>query len=203
MNARSLPVPRPASQTPVRPGPEATPPHRADRDAFDRAARAFEARATHGVSGAALAATIADWATQLARAPGKQFDLAEREVIYLINSELNACHYCLSAHSFIAEKLANTAPDALLKVGYCHYELKEWAQAVEHLTAVLLNPPADCDSQSILQEAVGAASHLPEGLCRLAAACPAVRTDPTVPAAAVDSGCSSSTSSVGASARVL
>jgi polyhydroxyalkanoate synthase len=84
MNAPSRPVPRPVPPPPAQsataavPAPSTTSPHRSDRDAFDRAARAFEARATHGVSPAALAATIADWAIQLGRAPGKQVDLAER-----------------------------------------------------------------------------------------------------------------------------
>lgn len=68
--------------------------------------------ATYGHSPNALAGLLA----ASAELDKGQFGLAEREIIYLINSEVNACHYCISAHSFIAEKLAKESPDVLLKL---------------------------------------------------------------------------------------
>ena len=68
--------------------------------------------ATYGHSPQALGGLLA----ASAELEKGQFDLAEREIIYLINSEVNACHYCISAHSFIAEKLAKTDPTALVKL---------------------------------------------------------------------------------------
>ena len=58
--------------------PAAPPPHRTDRDAFDKSLRAVEARLTHGISPMALAGAWMDWAVEMARAPGKQAALVER-----------------------------------------------------------------------------------------------------------------------------
>jgi TolA-binding protein len=36
---------------------------------------------------------------------------------------------------------SNKAPDALLKVGYCHYELRQWPQAESTLNQVVQQYP--------------------------------------------------------------
>ncbi|MGS1116852.1 carboxymuconolactone decarboxylase family protein [Castellaniella sp. UC4442_H9] len=41
------------------------------------------------------------------------FTPAEQEVILLTISRENTCHYCIAAHSMIAEKVFNTPVDAL------------------------------------------------------------------------------------------
>ena len=44
------------------------------------------------------------------------FTPAEQEVIFLTISRENACHYCVAAHSMIAEKMSKVPPQALQAV---------------------------------------------------------------------------------------
>jgi polyhydroxyalkanoate synthase len=55
-------------------------PHDHPHETLDRATRALQARLTGGLSPHAAWAAWADWATHLARAPGRQLELAERAI---------------------------------------------------------------------------------------------------------------------------
>ncbi|MDX7018888.1 carboxymuconolactone decarboxylase family protein, partial [Klebsiella aerogenes] len=41
------------------------------------------------------------------------FTPAEQEVVLLVISRINDCHYCVAAHSMIAEKVSKVPPQAL------------------------------------------------------------------------------------------
>ncbi len=82
--AATVPPGRPTLPAPRRPDDPADLGVVADYRTFDRMLRAMQARATQGISPAAIGRNWADWGTQLAAAPGRQLVLATRAWLMLV-----------------------------------------------------------------------------------------------------------------------
>ena len=72
------------------------------------------------------------------------FTPAEQEVIFLTISRENDCHYCMAAHSMIAEKVSKVPPQALQAVREGHAiddtKLRALAGFVEEMVQTRGNP---------------------------------------------------------------
>ncbi|WP_264858380.1 carboxymuconolactone decarboxylase family protein [Burkholderia cenocepacia] len=91
------------------------------------------------------------------------FTPAEQEVVLLVISRINDCHYCVAAHSMIAEKVSKVPPQALQAIregtAIDDPKLRALADFVKEMVESRGNP-----SQASLQSFTGAGYSEPQAL---------------------------------------